>query len=233
MNRPGGVRQRAPSRHHDLVTDQLVEAARDALRAAGRPRPFAAGARLITAGSVSDEVLLVEGGAIKIVLADPDGAETLAGVYGPGALVGESGVMRGRPRSAHVVALTAGRAVHVAGSTFRRLVDENAAVRHLVDRTADDRRQLRQTHDVLTRVGTVLLSWARTVGVPTASGVLVHGLSQRDIAQAVVASEKSVEAALGALRAAGVLTTSRLAIRITGPDELARLVSTPRHRRSP
>ncbi|PRY36096.1 Crp/Fnr family transcriptional regulator [Umezawaea tangerina] len=221
------------------MTDQLVEAARDALRAAGRPRPFAAGARLITAGSVSDEVLLVEGGAIKIVLADPDGAETLAGVYGPGALVGESGVMRGRPRSAHVVALTAGRAVHVAGSTFRRLVDENAAVRHLVDRTADDRRQvaddrqLRQTHDVLTRVGTVLLSWARTVGVPTASGVLVHGLSQRDIAQAVVASEKSVEAALGALRAAGVLTTSRLAIRITGPDELARLVSTPRHRRSP
>ncbi|WNV83404.1 Crp/Fnr family transcriptional regulator [Umezawaea sp. Da 62-37] len=220
------------------MTDQLVEVGRDALRAAGRAAPFDAGARLIRAGEVSDEVLLVEAGAIKVVLAGADGTETLAGVCGPGELVGESGVIGRRPRSAHVIALTAGRATHIAGSAFQRLVDANAAVRHLVDKTLDDRRQvaddrqLRQAHDVLTRVGTVLLAWARSVGTPTTSGLLVHGLSQRDIAQAVTASEKSVEAALGTLRAAGVLTTRRLAIRITRPEELARLMSGP-DRRSP
>jgi hypothetical protein len=124
----------------------------------------------------------------------------------------------------------------LAGSTFLRLLAEHTAVRGLVDQTWRDRqqdaddRQLGQTRDVPTRVGLALLKWARAVGTPTGSGLQVRGLSQRDIARAVSASDKSVEAAFSALRAAGHLTTSRLAYVLTRPDDLEQRLTGPNRR---
>lgn len=204
------------------------------MRAAGRSTPFRRGDRLIAVGAASDKVLLVEAGLVKVVLSGVDGVETVANVLGPGALIGENGVLSGQPRSAEVLAVLDGWAVRVAAGTFLRLVDENVAVRRFLTRTWTDRQrdadnhQLDQAHDVPTRVGMTLLRWARSVGTPTSSGLLVRGLRQRDIAQAVAASEKHVEVALALLRASGLLTTHRLAYLITEPDELEALLARPR-----
>jgi CRP-like cAMP-binding protein len=218
------------------VSGQPIDGARDALRAAGRSTRFRTGERLIAVGAPSDQVLLVETGLVKIVLSGADGVETVANVLGPGTLLGENGVLSGQPRSAEVLALLDGWTLRVAAATFLRLVDENAAVRHLVTRTWTDRQQdadhhqLGQAHDVPTRVGMKLLRWARSIGTPTSSGLLVRGVRQRDIAQAVAASEKSVDAALAHWRDLGLLTTRRLAYLITEPDELEALLTRPRRR---
>lgn len=195
--------------------------------------PFQRGDRLITAGADSDEVLLVESGLVKVVLLARDGTESIVGLLGRGTLLGEAGVMGCQPRGAHIVALVAGRAVHLAGSTFLRLCNEDEGVRGLVDHTwrkrqqDADYRQLTQTRDVSTRVAMYLLRWARDLGGKSNGGLLLRGPSQRDIAQAISASEKSVEAALALLRGAGLLKTSRLTYLLTKPEALEQQLAEP------
>ncbi|HEX6342066.1 Crp/Fnr family transcriptional regulator [Umezawaea sp.] len=198
------------------------------LRAAGRSVPFGRGDRLIRAGETGDEVLLVEAGLVKVVLSCADGVESVVNVLGDDTLLGECAVLDEQPRSAHVLALLDGRAVHVAARTFLGLVAEDAAVRRLVDRTCADRRRnadacrLDQAHDVVTRAGSTMLRWARSVGTRTAAGLLVRGPSQRDIAQAVAASDQRVEEGLATMRGTGLVQTRRLGYLITRPDEFER-----------
>ncbi|GAA1333463.1 Crp/Fnr family transcriptional regulator [Saccharothrix algeriensis] len=209
------------------MPDHPPDRGRAEIRAAGRSAPFRKGERLITAGTPSDEVLLVESGLLKALLPGL-GVEPLVSLLGPGDVVGELGVINGRPRSAHVVALSAGRAVHLAASAFLRLRAQSEDVNALVDQTGlkrqrdADERQLAQTRDVPARVASVLLKWATELGRPTDAGLRLDGLSQRDLADAVAASEKSVETALGALRARGLLRTSRRCFVLTDPSALAR-----------
>ena len=193
------------------------------LRESGRAASFRRGEHLLTAGTPSDKVLLLESGVAKIVLPTGDGSDWVLGFLGAPDLIGERGVMSGRPRSAHVVALTNGCVVHVAARTFVRLRTEHAEVLDLVDRTLlrrqehADARQLAAAHDVTGRVAVSLLRWARDFGQQTESGLLMRGISQRDIAQALTASEKSVEVALRALRGAGLLRTGRLRYLLIDP----------------
>lgn len=193
------------------------------LRENGRAASFRRGEHLLTAGTASDKVLLLETGVAKVVLPTRDGAESVLGFLGAPDLIGERGVMSGRPRSAHVVALTNGRVVHVAARTFVRLRTEHADVLDLVDRIllrrqdTADARQLAAAHDVTARVAVSLLRWAREFGQQTENGLLMRGISQRDIAQALTASEKSVEVALRALRGAGLVHTGRLRYLLTDP----------------
>ncbi|GAB3300316.1 helix-turn-helix domain-containing protein [Parasphingorhabdus pacifica] len=102
------------------------------------------------------------------------------------------------------------------GSDVRELLDETWRKRQ---QNADDR-QLAQTRDVPTRVASALLRWAKEFGRTTEQGLLMRGLSQKDIAQAVCASEKTVEAVLGDLRNAGLLRTERLRYWLPAPHAL-------------
>lgn len=215
------------------MRDDSSEAGRRILREVGRFAVFRRGDRLIVAGAVSDEVLLVEAGVVKAVLLDRDGTEKVVGLFGHGDLLGELGVTGHRPRSAHVVALSTGRAMRVPGDVFLRLQAKNRDVRELLDETwrkrqqhADDR-QLAQNRDVTTRVAESLLRWAQAFGHATDQGLLMRGLSQRDIANAVSASEKSVEAALSELRAARLLRTGRLWYSLASPHALEKLIDDP------
>ncbi|MEU4802608.1 Crp/Fnr family transcriptional regulator [Actinosynnema sp. NPDC023587] len=211
------------------MPDHAADRGRAEIRSAGRLAPFHKGDRLITAGTRSDEVLLVDLGLLKALLPGP-GVEPLVGLLGPGDLMGEIGVINGRPRSAHVIALCEGRAVHLAASTFLRLRARSEDVRALVDQTslkrqhdADDR-LLAHTRDVPLRVAAVLLKWVTERGHRTEAGLRLDGLSQRDLADAVAASEKSVETALGGLRARGLLRTARMSFTLPDPRALARIL---------
>jgi len=195
----------------------------DRLLDVGRATAFRRGQYLIMAGSTSEDVLLIEQGVVKAVLVARDGAESVAGFLGAGDLVGEIGVMSGQPRSAHIVALTSGRAIRVSSREFLRMRSEHRDVLRLVDEVwhrrqrQSDERQLALTRDVTSRLAMSLLRWARDLGEPTPGGLLMRGISQRDTAQAIAASEKSVEAALRVLRSAGMVKTWRLTYLIPAP----------------
>jgi len=182
-------------------------------------------------GEPSTEVLLVESGAVKVVLLAPNGSESIVGILGPGELLGELGVMSGRPRNATVVGHLDGVAWHVARDVFLRLLERDRDISVLINNTLQDRlyhadnRQLAfAALDVPTRVAAQLLTWARSHGEQVDGGLRVHGMTQRDLALAVTASEKTVEAVLRDLRAAGLVRTSRRAYLLPDPVALERLL---------
>jgi len=187
----------------------------------------------MSVGAESDEVLLIESGAVKVVLTAANGTETIVGVHGPGELMGELGVISGDRRSATVIAHRDGSAVHIPGAVFNRLAHRDPRILMLVNdvlsrrlRHADARHLTLAAHRVATRVAVQLLIWADSHGEPHDTGLEVRGISQRELAQAVAASEKHVEAALRALRVAGLVATSRLRYVLPDRDALARLVDT-------
>lgn len=201
------------------------------MRAGRKPRPFRRGQYLMTAGTASEEVLLLESGLVKVVLPTPDAREPITGLYGPGDLLGEIGVTTGAPRSAHVIALVAGTALPVAGSHFLTLLDDDPDVRALVDETwrkrqrNADENQLRQMRTGAARVAMCLLSWAREFGVEVDSGLELRGVSQEDLAHTVAMSVKTIEPFLHVLRSRGLLVTGRLRYRLPAPDRLGHFIA--------
>ncbi|WP_156756412.1 Crp/Fnr family transcriptional regulator [Actinokineospora pegani] len=190
-------------------------AGRARLRAEGRPWRFAPGDRLLSTGDPSDEVMLIETGLTKVVLLTPDSGPTVAGLVGPGELIGEAGVIHGAPRSATIEALTVVHVVRVAASVFLRLRATVPDIGELVDETWREQRGRADLHrvnaarDVHTRVRETLRHWALSFGDRTSEGLLLRGPSQHDLALAVGASHERVESALSGLRDEGVLKTSR------------------------
>ncbi|MCX2729632.1 Crp/Fnr family transcriptional regulator [Saccharopolyspora sp. NFXS83] len=184
------------------------------LQGAGALLAFHRDDRLMTAGEPATDVLLIGQGLVKIVLPDAEGGQPVAGVSGPGDLLGEMGAVHARPRTASVVALSAGHAWRVSAEVFRDMQDR-AAVRDLLNETWRKRqenfddRQVAQSRGVLTRVAVHLLKWAEHFGRPTGSGRRVDGLTQLDIAGVVAASPKQVESALSQLRQARLISTGR------------------------
>lgn len=197
------------------------------MRGVGRSVAFRRNDYLLTAGAASDAVLLLESGVVKVVLVASDGTEFIVGFLGRGDLVGELGVLNRQPRSAHIIALTSVTATQVAGRHFIRLRSRHLDVLELVDRVLDrrvrnaDEGQLVLARDVTSRLASSLVRWASDLGETTEDGLLMLGISQKDMAQAIAVSEKSVEASLGALRSAGLIKTWRLGYLVAEPARLA------------
>jgi CRP/FNR family transcriptional regulator, cyclic AMP receptor protein len=165
------------------------------------------------------------------VLLAADGTAALAGVVGRGELIGESGVLHQTARSAQVTAVTGGAVTVLGRAEFLGLFDRHAAVRDLVVAAArvrqerSDSRHLLLARDVPSRVAATLLDWARAHGVAVRQGLRVSGPTQRDVAMAVAASEKSVEAVYGRLRAAGLLISGRRTFLLPDPGAIAEIAA--------
>ncbi len=78
------------------------------LTSAFEVRRFAAGDRLMQQGKTSDELTLLARGEVVVVLEKPGKSRSELAVLGPGALLGEMGMVARTPRSATVEARTAG-----------------------------------------------------------------------------------------------------------------------------
>jgi CRP/FNR family cyclic AMP-dependent transcriptional regulator len=215
----------------DHALRQAIARAQQTLRDIGHLRPFHRGTILMAMGQPSGEVLVIESGMAKVMLPAISGVDVLIGLHGPGALLGELGVLEFGRRSATVIGHRDGVATHVPGQTFRDLVHRDWDVRALADATqrqrlhSADRRQLAvASMNVRARTVTQLLDWAHDYGERVEDGLAVRGLSHRDLAGAVLASEKHVDAVLGALRDAGLLHTGRMCFVLTDLPGLARLL---------
>jgi CRP/FNR family transcriptional regulator, cyclic AMP receptor protein len=215
--------------------DRLADQVRTILRNNGRARAFRRGEVLIAEGAPSDEVLLIESGKVKIVLHGPNGADSILGFYGAGALMGEMGVMGNRPRSADVIARTPGVALHIEADTFRRLLRDYPGVSTYVTEVleqrlfqADQRQRVHASFEVSVRVARQLLSWAQTSGeLVSGGGLRVRGLTQLEIAQFVTASAKTVDHVLKQLRSDKLLETGRRSYLLPDPQLLERCLSDP------
>ena len=207
---------------------------RKALLAAGRKRHYARQARLFHEGDRSDFVALVLTGRVKIVVSADNGGESVLGVRGPGALIGELAALDSGPRLGSAVALEPVEVRLLSAAEFRGFLAEHPSaalvlVRMLVGRLreADRRRMEFGAYDVGRRVALVLAELSGAAGADHGNGkraAVVVKLSQQELAAMVGASRESVARALATLRDRGILTTGRRSITILEPTVLATVV---------
>lgn len=101
-----------------------------------------AGDVLVRQGDVADELYVVLAGQLEVVIA-VDAEEQQVTVLGPGAAVGEIGLLAGDTRSAMVRAFVAAQVAAISGDGFRRLLAERPATGEALARRAAER--LRET----------------------------------------------------------------------------------------
>jgi CRP/FNR family transcriptional regulator, cyclic AMP receptor protein len=199
----------------------------ETLAAMGVRVRFPPGHVLFQQGDRGRQVYVLLAGAVKVVRSEADGSATILTVRTAGDVVGDLAALDDRDRSATVTTLGAVTARMVTAEQFRHFVDRPSVstgfTRYTMARLrqADEQRTELALLPVRTRLARTLL---RLVGDRAdARGAATVRMSQHDIAQLLGASRNAVVAELTALRAAGVLDTSRRAIVLRDAAHLRRI----------
>ena len=122
--RRGKRRRRRRSVHRALpalTRQQVRDVAQHAV-----PRETAPGDVLAEVGAPSTSFFVVVKGHLEVTGAGDDGPDTFLRSLGPGDHFGEIGLLRGTPRTARVVATSAGEVISVTRNGFDRLVEASA-----------------------------------------------------------------------------------------------------------
>jgi CRP-like cAMP-binding protein len=214
--------------------DQLSPDEAVALERAGRRRDYRRGAVLMREADRSDWVLVLRAGRVKVAVDTTSGTEVVLAVRGPGALLGELSALDREPRSATVTALEPVTALLVRVADFEAFLQAHGRVAYLLMRTvigrlrdADRKRIEFGAHDTIGRVAARLVEMAERFGQPTSGGQLKIALpfSQDELAGWIGASREAVSKALGVLRSAGTIRTSRMSVVVRDLPDLRRRAS--------
>lgn len=189
------------------------------VRRSGR-RQWRRGEVLCRQDEESDWVALIEVGRVKASNHTAGGSEVVLAVRGPGALLGELAAVDAQPRSATVQALEPVTALVMPPHEFQAYLQSHGRVallllRLLAERLRDaDRKRIEfGAQDSTGRVAARLVELAERFGTPVSDGIQIAlPLSQDELAGWVGSSREAVSKALGSLRSAGWIRTSRLSV---------------------
>ena len=165
-----------------------------------QPVRFARDVAIFAEGEPGNRIYIVASGKVKICCGNHDGRQNILAIMGPSDMFGELSIFDPGPRTSSAITLTEVRAVSTDRAVMRAWIDERPEnAEHLLRLLA---RRLRRTNDNLTdlivtdlggRVAKQLLYLAQRFGTPKGHGVLVvHGLTQDEMAQLVGASREAV-----------------------------------------
>ena len=201
------------------------------LLALGRARTYPRNARVFTEGELSDFVVVVVEGRIKVLASTSDGTEAVLGIRAPGALVGELAAFDGGPRTASAIALEPLTVRLISADEFRAFVAHSPGaalelIRMLMGRLREgDRRRVEfGAHDATARVAHLLCCLA-TEDTRRPDGAIEVRLAQHELAGLVGASRESVARALAVLRDRRLVTTGRGTVTIVDSESLRAFVS--------
>jgi CRP/FNR family cyclic AMP-dependent transcriptional regulator len=210
--------------------DQLTPEEAAALESTGRRRDYRRGSVLMREADRSDWVLVLRSGRVKVSVDTASGTEVVLAVRGPGALIGEFSALDREPRSATVTALEPVSGLIVPVAEFEHFLQAHGRVAYLLIRTvigrlrdADRKRIEFGAHDTIGRVAARLVEMAERFGQPTPEGTRIAlPFSQDELAGWIGASREAVSKALGVLRAAGTIRTSRMSVVVRDLADLRR-----------
>ncbi|MBW4720129.1 Crp/Fnr family transcriptional regulator [Saccharothrix obliqua] len=198
------------------------------LTATGTERDYSSGAVICHEGEVTDHVLVVRRGLLRVTANTATGGEKVLAMRGAGDIVGERSAIDGLPRSATVRALGPVRALIVSASAFSALCRRHpriawAVLTVIVARQRDaDRQRVQISGTAKQRVAAVLIDVALERGIADHGAV---SLSQEELAGIAGTSRESLVRVLRALRAEGVISTGRRRIDILEVERLYDLTS--------
>jgi CRP/FNR family transcriptional regulator, cyclic AMP receptor protein len=191
----------------------------------GRHVSLPAGATILFEGDLSDRVVLVLDGAIRVFATVATGREVLVTVAGPGEILGEMSALDGQPHSASVNTLDRAEVVLVAAATFRSMMESNPKIGVAVAlRLTHELRHVMQQRvgleafDVPARLAQSLVALAERLD--TRGGRVELPVSQRELAESCGASREAVTKALATFRGRGWVRTGRRSITVLDLDAL-------------
>lgn len=198
---------------------------------AGVRQRWPIGAVLLHEGEMSDYVLVIESGRVKVSSSAPSGKQVVLGIRGPGDLLGELSAIDAGIRSATITAISPIIATIVQGKTFRALLISDGALTFELLRTvvtrlreADVQRLDYGAYTVTERLARQLLEYARRYGRPDTDRVLIDlPLTQTELANAANASREAVAKAFKHLREIGAIRTARRRVELLRPELLAEI----------
>jgi CRP/FNR family transcriptional regulator, cyclic AMP receptor protein len=191
----------------------------------GRPMTLPAGATVLFEGDLSDRIVIVLEGTIRVFATAATGREVLVTVAGPGEILGEMSALDGQPHSASVNTLARARVVLISAAAFRSRMDGNPKIGVAVALrlTRELRHVLRQrvgleAFDVPARLAQSMVDLADRLDAR--SGSVELPVTQRELAEACGASREAVTKALATFRDRGWVRTGRRSVTVLDLDAL-------------
>jgi CRP/FNR family cyclic AMP-dependent transcriptional regulator len=184
--------------------------------------PALPGGPLDAAFRVSNRVILLISGRVKVSSFSEDGQETVLGFRGAGNVLGELSAIDGGEHSTTVSVVEAGEAMVVPADRFLAALETMPGLalvllRSIVGRLRDaDRKRAEFTaFDVVGRVAHRLVELADDYGEPGEDGIRIGlPISQRELAGWVGSSREAVNKALQQLHRQGFIVAERRQITV-------------------
>ncbi len=210
--------------------DALTDQERAWLEERGVRRAFAQGHALFHEKQVSDRVMIVLEGRVKIASTSDDGRERVLAFRGPGEALGELSAIDGRPRSASVTAVDPVEALVLPTAAFRSFLEANPRVmfflmQRLIGRLreADRKRVEFGATDTIGRVAARLVELSERYGRRTSDGVRIDlPITQEELASWVGSSREGVNKALNTLKGLNWIDMERRSITVLDMEALRR-----------
>ncbi len=209
------------------VDDDTLARCVDSLRS----RRYRRNETIFHQGDPGDSLYVIQSGAVKIVLPDPDGEEgAIIATLGPGDFFGELALLDGEEHSATAVALESTEALVLRRDAFDRLVDEDPNLRRaLFAGLVGELRRL--THHVGElhflnlpgRLARQIVRMARDAD-PTAAGEirLSWPYSQSELAAMIGGTRQTVNRLLADFAAQGLIRIEKETLVVPDLDRLER-----------
>lgn len=209
----------------------LTQAEREDFARRSVAKQWRRGDVLFREGDDSDWVVVVQTGRAKASCHTSTGSEVVLAVRGPGALLGELSAIDREPRSATIQAVEALSALVMPLAEFEAYLSSHGRVAYLLMkmlsqrlRDADRKRIEFGAQDSTGRVAARLVELAERFGTGSGNGEIriALPLSQDELAGWVGSSREAVSKALGVLRSAGWIRTSRMSVVVLDLEALRR-----------
>jgi CRP-like cAMP-binding protein len=179
-------------------------------------QPMKTGSTLMAQGDAGDYLVILLAGDARVSMVAANGREIILDYVGPGAVLGEIALLDGKPRTATVTALTAGKVVRFTRPAFEAFVERHP--RLAIRMMRDMARRLRQANDTIEndRAFSSGPRLARFLKRLTDKGAdrLRHDLSQSELGNFVGISREHVNRQLAAWAEAGVIQLDQGRIRV-------------------
>jgi CRP/FNR family cyclic AMP-dependent transcriptional regulator len=189
--------------------------------------------RLFNEGERSDDAYLIVSGLIKMVKTAADGSETILAIRGAGDIVGELGAMDARPRLVTAIAATESLVARIRSDQLLEVMHTHPDVAFTMLANLTDQLRSAALQILALRSGDATALVARRLFLlasdPTFESlrskdggtiVIDMPVSQQELAAWAGVSHRSAVAVLQLLRDDGIITTSRLQLRVIDLDAL-------------
>jgi CRP/FNR family transcriptional regulator, cyclic AMP receptor protein len=217
----------------DSLMAMLSDGERAAILALGRPHQYLGEEVLFHQGDLSEFVVIVLDGYVKITAVSENGTEAVLAIRTTGDVVGELSAIDGLPRSATARAadVVLGRVIMKAD--LDRLLKTNFGIARAFNQAVNaklreaSRRQVEFRRDTKSRLAQVLVDLYHGPTGSRGDGSLAVPITQSELAGLVSGSEPAVHKALRALRDVGAIRTGHGHLIIADITQLRQIAANP------